>query len=242
LGIVITIGLITVTGIYDFRVKSPDFFKDYLEPLFGIVFFGAGIPFAILSFINGIPSNPANYVSMENPFDTYEKLTKYLANKVEKVGYVDINTVTCNEGVTIQMYRRNEAIRTKIFGIIHAHKLTTDEWESLEQELNIYMEHHVGKIIKSVYLTLLICVENSSKDYYKFVRRYGQSPNLFYVHVGFNFERHTMSFISKIDGFAAGKRKKLLKDFLAILPESEKYVKLDKLGEKKSDKNVREED
>lgn len=229
---VILIMLVTGTGIYDFRIKHPDFFKNYLEPVVAVIIFGTGIPFVILSFINGIPSNPAKYVSMENPFGTYVELSEHLMDKVEKTGYNDVKTITCDEGLSIQMYRRNEAIRTKIFGIIHAHKLTTDEWDSLEQELNSYIDPHLGKITRSVYLTLLICVENSSKDYYKLVRRYGQSPGLFYVHVGFNFERHTMSFISKIDGFAAGKRKKLLKDFLAMLPEPQRYAKLNKLGVK----------
>jgi hypothetical protein len=239
IAIVIGFGELAYIGPLKEEIIRSEFISLY-ETIFGITFFGMGVPFLILCFIKGIPSKPMTFTTLDSPFVTFVELDTHMKNALSLAGYHGEVTMTGEEGLTLYMSHKTTLFRVHVFGIVYAPILNHPTKSSFEEMANNYMERHLDKLTKDVYLTLLICVEKGSKDYSNFIRRYGQTLGRFYVHIGFDFDRHAMSFVSKIDGFAAGKRKELLKDFLAMLPSPEKYTNLRKLAGKKGKNSPKE--
>jgi hypothetical protein len=226
IAVVITVIIVATIGIGEFAHIGP--FKDpettrrfvkYFEQTIGVFVLVVGPILLILSFTKGIPTNPMAFTTLNSPFDSTEALHLHMRTVLSRDGYHDDVTMMGDAGLEQFMCYKTTLSRTYVFGIVNVPILDQISKASLEELTNKYMEQHLEKLTKDVYLTLLICVGRGSKDYSNFIRRYGQTLGRFYVHIGFNFDHHTMSFVSKIDGFAAGKRKKLLRDFLAMLPD-----------------------
>jgi hypothetical protein len=229
---IVLVALITVTGIYDFRIHNPAFLRDMQPVVMSIAFVG-GAPFIILSFFKGIPANPATYMSLENPFVTQDQLEAHFESKLNEENYETPIVLADDSELRVIVRRKANLARTKVFVIAYTPELSHHVRERMQALIAQHLDDSSG-FTENVFMTLVLGVEKGSKDYSSFVRLYGQSLHKYFIHVGFNFERRTMSFISRIDGFAAGKRKQILKAFLAMLPNPEKYSNLKKLSGTKS--------
>ena len=160
---------------------------------------------------------------MENPFPSHERLTAHFKVKLDERDFEEPIILANDQAMTITIRRKSALNQTRVFAFVHAAMLDASA-ETRMRDLITEVLMQKGGVSENGCLTVVLSVEAVSQEYSTFVRDFGQDLPVHVVVVGFDFGQSKMSFHGKIDGLAAGRRKQILKSFLSMLPEAQKYL------------------
>ena len=226
-GVVLLIGLITGSGLYDFRALHPGFL-DAVQYLAGILLLVAGIPLLGLSLYRLVVGDPARTYVLENPFPSAEALHGYFKGRLENGDYQEPKEVVGNQDLTLTFWAKEDRTQTRIIGVAAMPKMTDQSWNQMAEGVSAYLQsgHIPGR---EKFLTLLICVEEPWTIQPENLADRGTPFCENELRIGFLFNDKTMTFIGKNEGLAAGKPKRMLRGFLYLLPDAPRYLELQAL-------------
>jgi hypothetical protein len=208
--------LITVAELYEFPFRET-------ETVNVILFLAAGIPLLILSAIIILIGHPADDYTLENPFLSHQRLDAHFKVKLDERHFGEPITLTDDSAMTITIRRKSNLNQNKVFAFVHAPSLDASSGLRMLESIIEYLTK-TSVSAGNGCLTVVLSVEEDSKEYPAIVRDFGLELQIQAITVGFDFGQGKMSFHGKIDGLAAGKRKRMLKSFLSMMPEAQKYL------------------
>lgn len=225
IGLLMLAGAAGAAGIFDLGDQNQ---YEKMGSYIAVILLAAGIPYLIIGAYIVLVGSPVVFYSIDNPFLSQERLEAHFTVKLNDRHFDAPIALADEPEMKITIRRKVGLYRTRIFAIMYAHVLSASTGE---QMLKIITEHleQTSSSRGKISLTLLLCTERDSSGFSGLVRSFGQNLSLYVVPVGFNFELKTMSFLGKIDGLLAGKRKRIRKTFLSMLPEAQRYLGLDYL-------------
>jgi hypothetical protein len=208
--------LITAAELYEFPFRET-------ETINVALILAAGIPLLILSAIIILMGHPAEDYILENPFISPQRLDAHYKVKLDERHFEDPIVLVDNPAMTITIRRKSNINQNKIFAFVHAPSLDSSSSPRMLEAITEYLAKTSDSADKGS-LTVVISVEADSKEYPTIVRGFGLGLPIHAITVGFDFGQGKMFFHGKIDGLAAGKRKQMLKSFLSMMPEAQKYL------------------
>jgi hypothetical protein len=221
-GSVFLFGLLGAADIIDVRGQDP--FAEFV-PFIAAALALSGIPYLLLGAYIVLAGGPSAFYSLKNPFLSREHLEAHFNKRLGERGYGPPKELSRDPELRVSVREKGAAGRMHAFALAFAPALDMESGRRLRRLIQGFMRTGNGQASGAATMVLL-CVEEDTRAFEEFVRDAGEGLPENVVPAGICFGSSTLAFRGKIDGLAAGNRKRALQAFLRLLPDPMQYSDL----------------
>ena len=180
-----------------------------------------------LDFVKIKPVKGERYPSL---FASFEETVEYFDKATNGIGYVKQEMIEEAEDVKMQIYA-NDRMGSGYFVILNRiSQMEDDTLDVLDEIFDKFITEYYGsKSPLAVHLTIVMCVDRVTPQFYKFVdNNIHNDLKLFQLPAGISYGGKQIYIAKQKDGYAVLKYKKMRKEFLELLDIDPKPTKKEK--------------
>ena len=199
--------------------KYWDFFE-VLIVIDGIMLFISSFSLMILLPIFGLVLKPQKAEKIDLRYDDFQSFLEDITIKTAKRKFLRYEVNTTNKQYRFEVFTRKKLWMLESIYVVGVDELTNDSLNTIYEKFDEFLMEFYGKSVITdwVSVIIIICVENDSPSFHKFVNsNINQTFKFFQLPVGVSFKTRKLLIARQKDGYAVGKYKKLRKQFLEII-------------------------
>ena len=178
-----------------------------------------GIMIFLMCTLDLVMIKPVKGERYPSPFASFEETVEYFDKATNGIGYVKQEMIEEAEDVKMQIYA-NDRMGSGYFVILNRiSQMEDDTLDVLDEIFDKFITEYYGsKSPLAVHLTIVMCVDRVTPQFYKFVdNNIHNDLKLFQLPAGISYGGKQIYIAKQKDGYAVLKYKKMRKEFLELL-------------------------
>ncbi len=175
--------------------------------------------FVVLLNVFGIKQNKNKPLKIKLNFNSYDDFFDSFSYRIKQIGYDNVSKIQRNN-CTINVFRDEKLNSTRFYVVVKTKCLDDETSDAFDNWFDDYIKKETSQhnMIKNIYVSLVVCVDKVSSQFYSFVDSPNQNALLRFVfHSGISFGGNTVYISDNLEGFAITKAKKMQKEIVFLI-------------------------